>query len=268
MKPSTLKNLTFAAAAVALFPLASCDSDDSKDKTPSEPRIQFPSALQDGDVISYDEVSSWNFTSTDSFTWDTGGDTNTIGRFRTNTSTETFTISDAGITKEEAELKLQERLDILLADFESILRTVPLMRVQAGEELTADDLRSFAELINAESTTRGEDIVTYDEDEEVIILNTNYDTDFQVTSGIGSFLDGIYTGTYSAIGEGNLIQFKQPSSDQRESYRLTNDHRLPAVTNSRRSIADPIEGNFSWTLSSIPPVVETPETTAPETTTP
>lgn len=188
--------------------------------------------------------------------WGAGSD-NTIERFRSNSKDETFSITDAGTTREVAEIAFQERLDLLLEDFDSILRTIPLERELANEELTAEDLQDFAQLINAEANTLGQIIVSYDPNNEYLILHTAYDVDFQVTSGVGSFAAGTYTGNYSAIEKGFLIKFKTPTSDQRDSYRLTSDHRLPYVTTSGRDIQIPIEGDFTLEISSIPPVDDT-----------
>ena len=248
------KYLALGAIGLSSVFFVSCDdSSSSGSGRPSggEPTITFPKEFQAGDAILLDGIQSWTFNGPDTFDWD--GSAYTLGSYRPKSSQSLVLLKDIEIPEEEAEMAYQERIDELLEDFESILRTIPLERVLADEELTLDDLRAFEELINAEVGETGQVIVFLDEQNVRLILNVSYDMTLFVTSGVDSFIVGEYSGNYEAIQTGNVIKFKTPTSTERDSYRMTSDHRLPKVTSSKASLDELYVGDFVWTLSSVAP---------------
>jgi len=251
MKFNINKYLALGAIGLSSVFFVSCDDSSSGSPVSNgEPTITFPKNFRSGDQIIFDDIQTWAFTGSDSFDWD--GTQNTFSRYRKNTYDQTVFIDKAGIEKESAEVIFQARIDFLLKDFDSILRTIPLERVRAGEDLTLEDLRAFEELINADVVENGQVIVILDEENLRLLLAVNYDMTLLVTSGVDSFTEGLYTGTYSAIHRGYVIKFTAPNSSERESYRMTLENRLPRVTGTTLTLPE-IIGGFIWTLTSSAP---------------
>jgi hypothetical protein len=254
MKFNINKYLALGAIGLSSVFFVSCDDSSSSGSggpNIGEPKITFPKEFQSGDQIIFDDLDIWAFSGPDTFDW--SGVQNTFSKYRKNTSDQIVTIEDAGVEKEAAEVIFQARIDFLLEDFDSILRTIPLERVDAGEELTLEDLRAFEELINEDVAEDGQAIVILDEEEVRLILALTYDVTLQVTSGIDSFAVGLYSGNYSATHRGAVIKFTAPNSAERKSYRMTYENRLPRVTSSYSTLPEPIEGDFVWTLTSTAP---------------